>query len=140
MAEVDEVRGGDVSGGGKGVIVRRLAAVEIAVAAARGAPEGGGVRRSSVGGGHEFAAAVHGVAAHTGRMILQAFFINHRRRRRLFPVHGGAVGKRQRLKAGLGWGIVFRIRGFGGGAGGQVHGRQMIKKRWVLGKGFDIFC
>lgn len=56
-------------------VVGRLATVEVAVAAASGASEGGGVGGGGGGGGHELAAAVKGVAAEAGGVVLEAFLV-----------------------------------------------------------------
>lgn len=68
--------GGRVGGGGGERIVG-VTAVEVAVAATGCAFEGGGVGGGGGWGGHELAAAVEGVAAEAGRMVLQTFSVRH---------------------------------------------------------------
>lgn len=69
----------DDGGGGRGFL--GVAAVEVAVAAARGAFQRAGVRGVGGGGGHELAAAVHSVAAHGCGVVLEAFLVRHHGRR-----------------------------------------------------------
>lgn len=61
--------------------VLRLPAVEVAVAAAGGALQGGGVSRDGGGRGHELAAAVERVAAHAGGVVLKTFLVREAARR-----------------------------------------------------------
>lgn len=73
-----------------------VAAVEVAVAAAGGAFKGGGVGGEGGGRGHELAAAVEGVPADGGGVVLEAFAVGdnygqRRRRRRLLVAVEGAV-------------------------------------------------
>lgn len=53
-----------------------LTSVEVAVASAGGAFQGGGVSGVGCRGGHEFAAAIEGVAAEGGGVVLEAFLVS----------------------------------------------------------------
>lgn len=104
MSEVEERRGADVGGGG----FRGITTVEVPVAAAGVAGEGRGV---AFGGGraeHEFAAAVHGMAAQGGCMVPHAFSIRHhpqqRRRRSVVQLLGDGLNL-----CGRWWGFISRI-------------------------------
>lgn len=57
----------------------RLPAVEVAVAAAGSAFEGGGVSGSGSRGRHELAATVDGVASQAGGVVLEAFLVSNQK-------------------------------------------------------------
>lgn len=121
-----------------GDCIFRVTAVEIPMAAAGGAFERGWICGSSGRGGHELAAAVQSMAAHTGSVILEAFFVDQRRRRgrRVVVALEDTIGEGVRFGGWLEFDGCFRVkfRGFhsssstggNGGSGGgncrnQIH-------------------
>ena len=108
--------------------ILRLPAVEVAVAAASGALQGGRVSSDSSGRWHELAAAVERVAAHAGGVVLKTFLVREagRRWRMEFKdtVDGyGFYGMdlcRRSIALRLHWGWFPGCGG--GGGGGSCHG------------------